>query len=400
MKKLFPALFNAKFFLLPRGNARKRIGGDSFFGTMDFEDSEKFMRRAIALAKRGNGATHPNPMVGALIVEGGEVVAEGFHARAGTPHAERAALAVLGRAPKPGATMFVTLEPCSTHGRTGACTDAIVAAGIARVVVGATDPNPAHAGRGFGILRAAGVEVVSGVLADECARLNPIFNFRITAGNPLFAAKTAMTLDGRTATRSGESKWITGPEARADVMRLRRYFPAVATGSGTVLADDPALTARVPGAPVFCPRRFVFDRRLRTLDRLDSLRMFNDEFREKTVLVTTARVPADVAAALASRGIGVWTLAEAEFWKEFRARCAAEALDGVLFEAGAELLGGLISAGEADYLYAYVSPKIFADSAARPAFAGTPLARLSDARTLRDAAFTPLGADFLVEGRL
>ena len=304
------------------------------------EREERFMRRAVALARLGNGDTHPNPMVGALIVEDGKIVAEGWHKRAGTAHAERAALAALGRAPKPGAEMFVTLEPCSTRGRTGACTEAIIAAGgISRVVVGATDPNPAHAGKGFEILRAAGIDVVPGVLADVCARLNPIFNRLITTGTPLFAVKTAMTLDGRTATRSGESKWITGAEARADVMRLRRYFPAIATGAGTALADDPALTARVPGEKISCPAaRFVFDRRLRTLEKIGALRLFNDEFRARTVLVTTAEahVPAEAADALAARGIAVWALDAENFWADFRSRCARAQLGGVLFEAGAE----------------------------------------------------------------
>lgn len=368
------------------------------------ERDERFMRRAVALARRGNGDTHPNPMVGALIVEDGKIVAEGWHKRAGTAHAERAALAALGRAPKPGAEMFVTLEPCSTRGRTGACTEAIIAAGgISRVVVGATDPNPAHAGKGFEILRAAGIDVVPGVLADVCARLNPIFNRLITTGTPLFAVKTAMTLDGRTATRSGESKWITGAEARADVMRLRRYFPAIATGAGTALADDPALTARVPGEKIFCPAaRFVFDRRLRTLEKIGALRLFNDEFRARTVLVTTAeaRVPAQAADALAARGIAVWALDAENFWADFRSRCARAQLGGVLFEAGAELLGGLISAKAADYVYAYVAPKIFADPAARPAFAGAPLARLSDAFRVKNPAVMRLGDDFLFEGEI
>lgn len=367
----------------------------------DSSDFEKFMRRAIALAKRGNGDTHPNPMVGAVIVENGKIVAEGWHKRAGTPHAERNALAALGRAPAAGATMFVTLEPCSTRGRTGACTEAVIAAGISRVVVGATDPNPAHAGNGFDVLRAAGIEVVSGVLADECARLNPIFNHWITAGTPLFAAKTAMTLDGRTATRSGESQWITGAEARADVMRLRRYFPAIATGAGTVLADDPSLTARVPGEEIRCPVRFVFDRRLRTLERMDSLKIYGDDFRANTILVTTASVPADFSEKLTSRGIRVWTFPPNEnFWDAFRSRCAENGLCGVLFEAGAELLGGLFAARQADYLYAYVAPKIFADPAARPAFAGTPLERLDDAFRAENLACSRLGDDFLFEGKI
>ncbi|MBP3302029.1 MAG: bifunctional diaminohydroxyphosphoribosylaminopyrimidine deaminase/5-amino-6-(5-phosphoribosylamino)uracil reductase RibD [Opitutales bacterium] len=367
------------------------------FSTAEFDF---FMRRAIELAKRGNGNTHPNPMVGALIVENGKIVAEGFHARAGTPHAERNALAALGRNPAPGATMFVTLEPCSTCGRTGACTDAIIASGISRVAVGATDPNPAHAGNGFAVLRAAGIEVVPGVLEDECSRLNPIFNHQITAGTPLFAMKTAMTLDGRTATRHGESQWITGTQARADVMRLRRYFPAIATGSGTVLADNPSLTARVSSEEVFCPTRFVFDRRLRTLEKLDLLNVFNDEFREKTVLVTTAGVPADFSEKLSARGVKTWEIPTENFWVDFRSRVAGEYLGGVLFEAGAELLGSLLSEKQANYLYAYIAPKIFGDPAARPAFAGTPLERLSGAQRLSNTAVSRHGNDILFEGKI
>ncbi len=369
---------------------------------MDFlpAELEFFMRRAIDLAKRGNGNTHPNPMVGAVIVEDGKIVAEGFHARAGTPHAERKALTALGRRPRAGSTMFVTLEPCSTCGRTGACTDALAAAGIARVVVGATDPNPAHAGKGFSVLRAAGIDVVSGILAEECARLNPIFNHQITTGTPLFAVKTAITLDGRTATRHGESQWITGAESRADVMRLRRYFPAIATGSGTVLADNPSLTARIPGESVSCPVRFVFDRRLRTAERLDTLKVFNDEFKEKTVLVTTADIPADLAKRFSAHGVRILKLSAENFWEDFRSFAAKENLGGVLFEAGAELLGALLSENRADYLYAYIAPKIFGDPAARPAFAGTPLERLASARRISDATVSRHGNDFLIEGKI
>lgn len=365
-------------------------------------DYEFYMRRAIALAKRATGDTHPNPIVGSVIVEDGKIVAEGWHKRAGTPHAERNALAALGRKPKPGAVMFVTLEPCSTCGRTGACTDAIIEAGIARVVVGATDPNPAHAGRGYAVLRNAGVEVISGVLAQECERLNPIFNHKITTGAPLFAMKTAMTLDGKTATSSGESQWITGAEARADVMRIRRYFPAIATGSGTILADNPSLTARIPGEPVTCPARFVFDRRLRTLDAMDRLQVFNDDFREKTILVTTHDVPALLADKLAANGIRTWLLppGENEFWSAFRKRCGEAGLDGVLFEAGAELLGRLFANRQANYLYAYIAPTLFGDNAARPALAGTPLEKLSDAVKLENASCSQHGRDFLIEGKI
>src|SRR5947199_7538807 len=179
------------------------------------DQDEFFMRRALELARRVWGATHPNPTVGAVIVEEGQIVGEGATAPDGGPHAERLALLARGKTPRPGATLYVTLEPCSTQGRTGACTDAIIAAGIKRVVVGATDPNPEHAGRGFEVLRAAGVEVIDGVLARECSDLNLVFNHWITQGGPMIAAKSATTLDGKIAARTGESRWITNPASRA-----------------------------------------------------------------------------------------------------------------------------------------------------------------------------------------
>ncbi|MGN0835728.1 MAG: bifunctional diaminohydroxyphosphoribosylaminopyrimidine deaminase/5-amino-6-(5-phosphoribosylamino)uracil reductase RibD [Candidatus Spyradosoma sp.] len=336
-------------------------------------DEENFMRRAIALAEKARGDTHPNPLVGAVLVEDGAVVAEGFHARAGTPHAERVALNALGRAPKRGATLFVTLEPCSTHGRTGACTDAILAAGVSRVVVGATDPNPAHAGRGLEILRARGVEVASGVLARECENLNPIFNYNIVTGEPLIAAKCALAPDGKMFFEPGKRAAITDAAARENVMRERRYFPAVATSSGTVLCDDPALTARVPGESVFCPTRFVFDRRGRTLARADVLAVFSDAFRGRTIFVTVPETEAAARAKLAPRGVGVWALpAEtAAFWRAFRGRCAAAGITGVYCECGPTFLRTLFEARQADRLYAYVagtpekSPEKFFSAAAR-----------------------------------
>src|SRR3954465_2080831 len=170
---------------------------------VELQQHETYMRRALEVARGVWGNTHPNPLVGALIVEDGHIVAEGATAPDGGPHAERLALLARGKTPRPGATLYVTMEPCSTHGRTGACTDAIIASRIKRVVVGAKDPNPAHAGRGFDALRAAGIEVVSGVLERECTDLNLIFNHWITQGAPLLAAKAAVTLDGRIACRSG-----------------------------------------------------------------------------------------------------------------------------------------------------------------------------------------------------
>jgi diaminohydroxyphosphoribosylaminopyrimidine deaminase/5-amino-6-(5-phosphoribosylamino)uracil reductase len=285
-----------------------------------------WMRRALALARNAWGNTHPNPLVGALIIEDNAIAAEGWHERAGEPHAEINALRALGRPPAPDATLVVTLEPCSTHGRTGACTTAILDAGIRRIIAGATDPFPAHAGRGFALLRDAGVEVHTGVLADDCADLNLIFNHRVTHGAPFVALKTAATLDGRIATSTGESRWITGPDARADVMQWRRNFPAIATSAATVLADNPRLTARLPDHPEWCPAaRFIFDRRLRLAKKIgQGLHVLEDEFAARTILVTTEHAPAPATekaatpaaeeahaaalAALEKNGTTVWRL--------------------------------------------------------------------------------------------
>jgi len=358
---------------------------------------ERFMRRALDAAKRAWGDTHPNPMVGAVIVENDTVVAEGFHARAGQPHAEPAAIRALGRRPAPGATLYVTLEPCCTHGRTPPCTEAIKAAGFSRVVIGATDPNPAHAGHGFGILRAAGIEVIAGVLADECEDLNLIFNRVITAGGPFVALKTAATLDGRTATRTGESQWITGLDARAETMRLRKLFPAIAIGSGTALADNPRLTARLPDGES-CPVRLVLDRRGRLADRTD-LHVFSDAYRDRTVVVTGK----DRATRFDAAGIATWSVdaeTDADFFAALKACCRDEGLAGVLVEPGATLAGAWLDARAADYLYHFAAPSLLADPAARPLADGPARPTLAAAIRLRDIRRSFHGDDTLTRGAI
>ncbi|PVV24855.1 MAG: riboflavin biosynthesis protein RibD, partial [gamma proteobacterium symbiont of Ctena orbiculata] len=204
------------------------------------------MARAIQLAKRGWYSTHPNPRVGCLIVKDGEVIAEGFHRRAGEPHAERNALADAGVAAR-GATLYVTLEPCCHQGRTPPCTDALIESGVKRVVVAMPDPNPLVAGRGMELLRQAGIQVTEGVMRSQAEALNPGFIKRMTRGLPLIRCKMAMSLDGRTAMADGESQWITSPAARADVQRLRAQSAAILTGVGTLLADDPGMNVRLSG---------------------------------------------------------------------------------------------------------------------------------------------------------
>ncbi len=361
------------------------------------------MRQALALARRGWGATHPNPMVGALIVEDGQVVAEGWHAQDGGPHAERVALDGLGRRPAAGATLYVTLEPCSTAGRTGACTEAIMAAGLRRVVVGATDPNPAHAGRGLTGLRAAGVEVTAGVLERECTDLNLIFNHGITQNGPLLAAKSAVTLDGKIACRTGESRWITGETARADVHRWRRLFPGIAVGAMTILKDNPRLTARCEGVVEWCPWRFVFDGLLRTVVDKNMPRVFSDEFRERTVVVTTPHGGLGYVRKLREQGIKVWCFESATQrvpFADFRRKCADEKISGVLFEGGAQLVSELVRARQLDYLLVYRAPVLFADDKAKGVFSGLRPERPEQAVRLAEVRHEILGDDALMRGRV
>jgi len=370
---------------------------------MSDPDHTVFMRRALELAAEGWGRTHPNPMVGAVLVEHGQVVAEGWHARDGGPHAEREVFNALGRDPKPGATLYVTLEPCSTPGRTGACTDAILAAKLKHVVVGALDPNPAHAGRGLQLLREAGVEVVEGVLGDACRDLNLLFNHWITTNGPLLAAKTAVTLDGRIACRNGDSRWITNEASRADVHRWRRLFPGIAVGAMTVLQDNPRLTVRSDGEEEYCPWRFVFDGLLRTVDDRNMPAVYTDEFHERTIVVTTPHAGQGYVRKLQAMGVQVWVLpstTQRVDFGDFRRKCAAEQISGVYFEGGAMLVSELLRARQLDYLFNYRAPVLFADDKAKGAFTGLRTERLTDAIRLTEVRHASFGDDQLMRGRV
>jgi diaminohydroxyphosphoribosylaminopyrimidine deaminase / 5-amino-6-(5-phosphoribosylamino)uracil reductase len=316
------------------------------------------MRRALELARQAWGRTHPNPMVGAVITEGGKVVAEGFHAKAGDLHAEVMALRALGRKPAADAILHVTLEPCCTHGLTPPCVDAILASGIRTVVVGARDPNPAHAGHGLDLLRAQGVAVVEGVLGEECAELNLIFNHWIVRGSPLIALKVASTLDGKLTLPAGQGRAITGPESQAYVHHLRRLYPAIAVSADTAIADNPRLTARGDAGEI-CPVRFVLDRHFKTAGRT-GLNLFQDAHRTRTIVVGlgSAAKKSDLAW-YESEGVKVWSLVgnEYSFLKVWAERCAQEKISGVLVEAGPRLASAMLANGSADYLYAFVAPR-------------------------------------------
>jgi len=372
---------------------------------MDSPDNlihEHFMRRALALARQGWGTTHPNPMVGAVIVEQGGVVAEGFHARDGEPHAEIMALHNLERLPRPGATLYVTLEPCSTQGRTGACTSAIIAAGLQHVVVGATDPNPVHAGHGFEVLRAAGVEVTEGVLVDDCVDLNLIFNHWITTQTPLLAAKAAVTLDGKIATRANDSEWITGEMARADVHHWRRLFPAIAVGAGTILSDNPSLTSRV-GDEVWCPLRLVFDGLLRTVVEKKLPKVYTDEHKHRTIVVTTPHGGLGYMRKLQAMGVQVWNLPSSTMrapLADFRRKCAEAGITGVYFEGGAQIISELIQFRQLDYLFVYRAPVLLGDERAKAVFKGLRTEKLTNAVRIENVRHASFGPDQLMRGRV
>lgn len=361
------------------------------------------MAQAIAAARAVMGTTHPNPAVGAVIVHNGVEIARGATAPDGGPHAEALAIeafAKSGHHAGPGTCLYVTLEPCSTAGRTGACTERIIAAGIPEVVIGAIDPNPAHCGRGIDILQAAGIRVRVGILQRECEDLNLIFNWRQTQRRPLVAAKVATTLDGRIATRGGLSKWITGPQAREDVHRWRRYFPAIAVGANTVVVDNPMLTVRLPETPEYAPRRFVFDRNLVSFrETLPTL--YSDAERDKTVVVTMATRAERARELAAEHGLEFWLVEPREAddgLGHFLEKCMEEHIWGLYIEGGSHLLSSFLGARKIDYLFAYRAPKLLADTEGLAPFAGQEPEDMTGTIQLEKVVHESFGDDQLMRG--
>jgi diaminohydroxyphosphoribosylaminopyrimidine deaminase/5-amino-6-(5-phosphoribosylamino)uracil reductase len=345
-------------------------------------------------------------MVGAVLVKQGRIIGQGWHRRAGGPHAEIEALSDAERrchSPK-GATLYVTLEPCSTLGRTPPCTDTIIAAGIRRVVVGATDPNPAHAGRAFKILRRAGIKVVNGVLADETSRLNEAFNHWIVHRTPFVTVKAAMTLDGKIATAGGESKWITGEQARLDGMKLRRGADAILVGINTILADNPSLTFRNAGGETRRGeprqlRRMVLDAMARTPLQAE---VVSDEHATLTTIVVGTSAPKNRVVGLA-RCANVW-VAPSRGGKIdlpwLLARLGAEDATSLLVEGGGEVNASFLLGGLAHRVVFFYAPKVLSGRDARKAVAGEGVKRLGEIVQLRDLEWRRLGPDLLLTARV
>lgn len=356
----------------------------------------RFMARAIELAQRGEGRVEPNPMVGCILVRDGRVVGEGWHQQFGGPHAEVEALRAAGEEAR-GATAYVTLEPCAHAGKTPPCTGALIAAGVKRVVAGCRDPHPQVNGRGFAELSAHGIEVVADVLPAEAQSLIAPFAKLATRGVPWVIAKWAMTLDGKLAAHSGDSRWISGEDSRAVVHELRGRVDAIVVGRGTAAADDPLLTARPAGPRV--ATRVV-------LDSQASLSLGSKlvaTAKETPVLVAAAATaPPQRCEALRQRGVEVWQSASAkrdEQWLELLAELGRRRMTNVLVEGGAEVFGTLFDAGSVEEVHAFIASRVLGGPAASPV-AGRGLAMMADAVRLHRPRIEQLGDDVYVSGRI
>ncbi|PLX99268.1 MAG: bifunctional diaminohydroxyphosphoribosylaminopyrimidine deaminase/5-amino-6-(5-phosphoribosylamino)uracil reductase RibD [Desulfuromonas sp.] len=359
---------------------------------------ETFMRRALELARRAEGRTAPNPPVGAVIVRDGKVVGEGFHPRAGEPHAEVFALRAAAEKAA-GADVYVTLEPCSHHGKTPPCADALIAAGVRRVYVGTVDPNPKVAGRGIERLQAAGIEVESGLLEFESCELIAPFRKQILTGLPYTVYKAAMTLDGNTATESGDSRWVSGVESRRRVHQLRNRVEAIMVGVETVLQDDPQLNTRIEEGNGRDPLRVVVDSQLRMPPESKMLLQGS----AAGTLIATISTDRERIAALEAAGAEVVVLpavqrrvALPELWQELGRRN----IQKLLLEGGATLASAALADGLIDQLMLFVAPKILGGQSRHGIFSGSGCTLMADAIQIEGSRIERCGEDLLITGEV
>lgn len=360
---------------------------------------EQFMKRAIELAKQGVGWTAPNPLVGAVVVKNGRVIGEGYHRKYGELHAERNALAACTEDPA-GATLYVTLEPCCHYGKTPPCTEIIIEKKIAKVVIGSRDPNPKVAGKGARILREHGINVVEDYMREACDALNPVFFHYITTKTPYVVLKFAMTLDGKIATRTGASKWITGEAARNHVHQLRGRYAGILAGIGTVLADDPMLNCRIDGAHQ--PLRIILDshlripmgsRLVRSAKEYPLLIVCNESIRDREEGASRIQK-------LEEAGAKVWTLPEKNGHPDLNVlmqRLGEEKIDSVLIEGGGTVNEAALKAHIVHHVYAYIAPKIFGGEDAKTPVEGSGIRLPQECAKLRLAKITVLLNDMLLE---
>jgi diaminohydroxyphosphoribosylaminopyrimidine deaminase / 5-amino-6-(5-phosphoribosylamino)uracil reductase len=359
--------------------------------------NEQCMRQALALAEQARGRTSPNPMVGGVVVKDGQVVGRGYHARAGSRHGEVAALEDAG-AQAQGATLYVTLEPCCHYGRTPPCTKAVIAAGVCRVVAAMRDPNPLVSGKGLEELRQAGIEVKVGVLEAEATALNEVYIKYITTKRPFVLLKVAASLDGKIATVTGESRWITNECSRLLVHQLRDQVDAVMVGINTVLRDDPLLTTRLPGGGGRDPIRIVVDSRLRIPYEAKVLTASPTAC---TIIATTASAPDEKRRQLEALGAKVLVIdgdGSGVPLAPLMDQLGAMQVTSILLEGGGELHGAALRAGIVDKVLYFIAPKLLGGRTAPPAIGGEGFARLVEAVTLERTQVKRLDGDLLIEG--
>ncbi len=357
-------------------------------------DDEQWMKRALHLAEKGRGRTSPNPMVGAVLVKNGRVIGEGFHAKAGEAHAEILALQQAGKKAR-GAILYLNLEPCTHYGKTPPCTPRVIDAGVKRVVIGMEDPNPLVQGKGIQSLRKAGLHVEVGILERECQRLNEAFYKYILSKKPFVMLKVAATLDGKMATRNGDSKWISGEASRRLVHKWRNQVDGVLVGIGTVLRDNPTLTARIKGGRD--PYRIVLDSQLKIPERAQVI----GTDPTKTILITTEIASKDKIEILKERGVKVLILDSKE-GKVDLPSCLSKlhqiGVMSLLVEGGSQVNGSFLDKGLIDKLLLFLSPRVMGDPQALGIFGGRGSSSLQKAIVLREMKTKRIGEDLLIEG--
>ena len=357
----------------------------------------KYMKRALELAKKGECYTSPNPLVGAVIVKDGKIIGEGYHEKYGSYHAEVNAF-LNAKEDVKGATMYVTLEPCSHYGKTPPCANKIVEKGIKKVVIAHKDPNDKVAGRGINILKENGIEVVTGVLEEESRKLNEIFLKYITTKLPFSILKTAMTLDGKIASRTGDAKWITNEESRNYVHKLRQKLSAIMVGIGTIIADDPYLTTRLEGVPSRDPIRIVVDTKARIPLEANVLNLNSNA---RTIVAVTELAPAEKLQKIKDKGgeVIITPLKNNKVDLNYLMKALGEkGIDSILIEGGSELNFSAIEAGIVDKVNAFIAPKIIGGNMAKTPIGGQGIELMKNALILNNIDIQRFGDDLMIEG--
>ncbi|HHW60701.1 MAG TPA: bifunctional diaminohydroxyphosphoribosylaminopyrimidine deaminase/5-amino-6-(5-phosphoribosylamino)uracil reductase RibD [Syntrophomonadaceae bacterium] len=359
-----------------------------------------YMQHAISIAARAHGRTEPNPMVGALIVdENGIIVGEGYHQQAGTAHAEIHALRQAGSRAR-HATVYVSLEPCSHYGHTPPCTEALIEAGVKRVVIAMQDPNPQVAGNGIKRLQAAGIEVETGILEQEAARLNEVFIKHIQTGLPFIASKTAMTLDGKIATKTGDSKWISNEQSRHYVHQLRNQYQAIMVGIGTVMIDDPRLNTRLETSSKRDPVRVIIDTKL---DIPVQSRIVQSAEQQKTVVFCGRQVNDAKCRALEKRGVQINRVdsrGDLLSMQQVFKLLYEQGICSILVEGGSSLNGTLLQEKWFDRVYFFIAPKIIGGHSAPGPFGGVGCEKISQGIRVIEREIHSFGEDLMITGRL